>query len=92
MALGGGCSLVDMLSIVIGDGVGLGDETERERGGEGEPGEEQHLKCGDAKAGRCDESRNRGVLHARRWPQFVRYLIRLWAMIAKTTHPPNGSK
>jgi hypothetical protein len=31
-------------------------------------------------------------LHARRWPQFVRYLIRLWAMIAKTTHPPNGSK
>ena len=38
----------------------IDEETERERGGEGECGEEEHPKCGDAEAGR------REPIHERR--------------------------
>ena len=42
---------------MIDDRISAGDETEGERGGKGEDGEEEHLKCGHAEAGRCDELR-----------------------------------
>jgi hypothetical protein len=37
---------------MIADGISAGDDTERERGGEGEPGEEKHLKCRHTKPSR----------------------------------------
>ena len=56
VTLEGGCSLVDTLTVVIDDGICAGDppsrkalawqaSAEHERGREGEPGEEEHLKC-----------------------------------------------
>src|SRR5204863_8940531 len=62
--LEGRCSLVDMLSIMIEDGIRAGDQTERERGGEGEPGEEEHLKCGHTEASGGDEPSDQRVLHS----------------------------
>jgi hypothetical protein len=56
--------LVYMFAIMIDDGISAGDEAERERGREGESGEKEHLKCGHAETGRCDEPGNGGVLHA----------------------------
>ncbi len=53
-----------MFAVMIDDGISAGDDTERERGGEGEPGEEKHLKCRHTKASRRDESRKRGVLRS----------------------------
>ena len=41
----GRTSLVCAFAIIIDDGIRAGDETECERGGEGEHGEEEHLKC-----------------------------------------------
>ena len=44
-----------MFAVMIDDGISAGDEAERERGGEGEHGEEEHLKCGHAESARFDE-------------------------------------
>ena len=52
---------------MIDDGISAGDDTECERGGKGEPGEEKHLKCRHTKASRTSSTKSRAQT-SKRWP------------------------
>src|SRR4030095_2581567 len=54
------CDLVYLFTIMIDDGISAGDDTEGERGSEGECGEEEHLKRSDTQASRPNERANWG--------------------------------